>query len=198
MQQSTSPCYYIITLKLCCCGVATSATRVLGGAPDVNYFQRARQVPQVSSGQRSHGQPQGPQLPRARPAASLGTRRRVIPAGRLRVVAVTRLWGRPARDPGGRGRPCRLRCPAGKGPGRPGFAPGAPCPGRAEPSRLCLRGISGAKRSSAADPGAGPQPGRGPPQEEEEGEAEARWLKVARPLPPRRGWLCGHRRLRCG
>lgn len=99
MQQSTSPCYYIITLKLCCCGVATSATRVLGGAPDVNYFQRARQVPQVSSGQRSHGQPQGPQLPRARPAASLGTRRRVIPAGRLRVVAVTRLWGRPARDP---------------------------------------------------------------------------------------------------
>lgn len=128
------------------------------------------------------------QQPRRGSAAAL---LRVIPAGRIRVRGCG-----PALEAAGPGCPA---APPGGSLGSPG-APAAPCPGRAEPCRLCrrLRGISGAKRSSAADPEAGPQPGQGRPQEEEEGEAEARWPEVARPLPPRRDCLCGDRRFRCG
>lgn len=135
----------------------------------------------------------GAQLSRARPAASPGLGGRPAPCNPRGADQGARLW------PGsGGGRPGMPSGPAGGSLGRPG-APAAPCPGRAEPCRLCrrLRGISGAKRSSAADPEAGPQPGQGRPQEEE-GEAEARWPEVARPLPPRRDWLCGDRRFRCG
>lgn len=69
--------------------------------------------------------------------------------------------------------------------------PAAPCPGRAEPPRLCLRGLPG----QTAHPPLTPQRGRGC---QEESEAEAGPAEAARPQPPQRGWLGGDRRLRCG
>lgn len=63
---------------------------------------------------------------------------------------------------GSAARSAAAHLPAGRGGRAAPAPPAAPCPGRAEPSRLCrrLRGISGANRLSAADPEAGLRPGR--------------------------------------
>lgn len=110
---------------------------------------------------------------------------RCSPLGRSGKI---RLWPQRGRGPAPLGATPVWRAEPSRAAPAP---PAAPCPGRAEPPRLCLRGLPG----QTAHPPLTPQRGRGC---QEESEAEAGPAEAARPQPPQRGWLGGDRRLRCG